>query len=272
MAYKSSPRPNFDKPTHIKYKDMETYLWGDKEAGFIKDWIYISNQYLHQIIFGIEPRGYFKHSEEYRTIFGADELLYVLSGVLIINNPMTGETHKIKKDESVFFRKNTWHHAFNYSDEYLQVLEFFSPPPSTGTSGVYAKAQPFLNKSKYIRSINHFDKSFKNEDSFKIIKEKNYVWGMLGSNQDILVATLIETEYLKVNKIYLTSNQETPYLKFKKQVIFLSLSNNILFDIKNNNKKNNLSLKDGLFLTENTECLFKNNSKKDGFLIYCEAI
>ena len=143
MTYKPSPKPNFFKPTHIKYNSMDTYMWGDEEAGNVKDWIYVSNESLHQIIFGIEPGGNFKHSDQYRTIFGADELLYVLSGILIINNPETGETHKVLPGESVFFQKDTWHHAFNYSDEYLQVLEFFSPPPITGTSGAYAKEKKF---------------------------------------------------------------------------------------------------------------------------------
>ena len=62
-------------------------MWGDKITGKVKDWIYVSNESLHQIIFGMEAKGNFKHSDQYRTIFGADELMYVLSGVLIINNP-----------------------------------------------------------------------------------------------------------------------------------------------------------------------------------------
>ena len=101
MTYKPSPKPNFFEPTHIVYNQIETYMWGDEEAGKVKDWIYISNESLHQIIFGLEPGNNFKHSDQYRTIFGADELLYVLSGVLIINNPETGETHKILPGESV---------------------------------------------------------------------------------------------------------------------------------------------------------------------------
>ena len=43
MTYKPSPKPNFDKPTHIKYDSMETYIWGDDVAGKVKDWIYVSN-------------------------------------------------------------------------------------------------------------------------------------------------------------------------------------------------------------------------------------
>ena len=271
MKYKSSPRPNFEKPTQIKYKNMQTYIWGDKEAGFVKDWIYLSNKNLHQIIFGMEAKGFFKHSKEYRTIFGADELLYVLSGILIINNPETGETHKINKGESVFFRKDTWHHAFNYSNDYLQVLEFFSPPPSTGTSGLYAKKKKLLKKSKYTRKIRQLDKKFKNQNSFKIIRENDYVWEMYGEKQEILIANIIETEFIKVKKICLIPNQVTPLIKFKKETIFLSLSN-IDYKIKNINKKiQKLSINDGLFLTKNSECFFKNTNKVNGYLIYCEA-
>ena len=64
MTYNHSPKPNYFKPTHIKYKLMETYLWGDAEAGNVKDWIYVSNESLHQIIFGMEPGANFKHSNQ----------------------------------------------------------------------------------------------------------------------------------------------------------------------------------------------------------------
>ena len=49
-----------------------------------------------------------------------------------------------------FFRKDTWHHAFNHSDDYLQVLEFFSPPPLQGTSGLYAKEKKLLKVNRLI--------------------------------------------------------------------------------------------------------------------------
>ena len=100
MTYKPSPKPNFYEPTHIKYQLMDTYIWGDEESGRVKDWIYVSNESLHQIIFGMDSGSSFKHSNQYRTVFGADELLYVLSGTLVINNPVTGETQKINKGES----------------------------------------------------------------------------------------------------------------------------------------------------------------------------
>ena len=228
MTYKPSPKPNFFEPTHIEYKNMETYMWGDDQAGKVKDWIYVSNDSLHQIIFGMESNCEFKHSDQYRTIFGADELLYVLSGLLIINNPETGETHKIHKGESVFFRKDTWHHAFNYSDEYLQVLEFFSPPPITGTSGVYAKEKKLLEKSIYTRNNKIIsNSSFKNQETFTIIKESDYVWSLDGPNQETLIGTMVKTEFLDVRMITIRAGQKSHTLQFNKNTSYLSLDDNL---------------------------------------------
>ena len=48
------------------------HLWGDKESGEVADWIYVSSDKIHQLVFGLPPRGWFKHSDSFRTIFGAD--------------------------------------------------------------------------------------------------------------------------------------------------------------------------------------------------------
>ena len=196
MTYKPSPRPSYSMPTHIEYNNMQIHKWGDEEAGYVDDWIYISNEKLHQIIFGLEPRGCFKHSKEFRTIFGADELLYILSGIFVISNPETGETHKVLPGDSIFFRKDTWHHGFNYSDEYLQVLEFFSPPPSLGTSGVYAKTKPYIENIEYSIETRldswllNSNATNKNK-SFTIIKEKDYLWSSDKKNREICLNNFI---------------------------------------------------------------------------------
>ena len=44
MAYKPSPRPSYSMPTHIEYNNMKFHKWGDEEAGYVDDWIYISNE------------------------------------------------------------------------------------------------------------------------------------------------------------------------------------------------------------------------------------
>ena len=148
MGYAPSPRPTFSEPTHIPYAAVTRHLWGDPEAGEVADWIYVSSDKIHQLLFGLAPGGAFRHSDSFRTIFAADEVLYVLSGVMVLANPQTGEVHRIQTGEAAFFRRDTWHHAFNYSSEPLRVLEYFAPPPSQGTSGAYAQTKPNLTDVK----------------------------------------------------------------------------------------------------------------------------
>ena len=73
MAYKPSPRPIFEKPSHIPYASVTRHLWGEEDAGLVDDWIYASTDKIHQLVFGLQPGGFFKHTDAFRTIFGADE-------------------------------------------------------------------------------------------------------------------------------------------------------------------------------------------------------
>jgi hypothetical protein len=129
MEYMPSPRPNFDGPTHIPSESTTLHLWGEEAGGQVSDWCYVSSDKIHQLIFGLPPGGAFRHSENYKTIFAADEIYYVLSGTLALSNPETGEVHLAEMGEAIFFRRDTWHHGLNYSTEPLRVLEVLAPPP-----------------------------------------------------------------------------------------------------------------------------------------------
>lgn len=215
MAYKSSPRPTFSEPTHLPYATVTRHLWGDPEAGEVADWIYVSSDKIHQLLFGLAPGGVFRHSAEFRTIFAADEIYYVLSGVMVIANPATGEIHRVKPGEAAFFRRDTWHHAFNYSREPLRVLEFFAPPPSQGTSGAYAKTKPNLTISKYTQDdlLGRWPMErtiIEQADSFRIIRDGDLRWRMEGKQgNETLVGLLCATEHLTVSKLYLQPGQHT---------------------------------------------------------------
>src|SRR5207244_2183239 len=134
----------FTDPTHIPYAAIPRLVWGDRESGEVFDWTYASTEKIHQLVFGMAPGGSFRHSDRFRTVFAADELYCVLSGVLALNNPETGEVHVARPGEAIFFRRDTWHHGHNFSTEPLRVLEYFAPPPSQGTSRVYAHTRPNL--------------------------------------------------------------------------------------------------------------------------------
>jgi quercetin dioxygenase-like cupin family protein len=85
-------------------------------------------------------------------VFAADEVLYVLGGEMLACNPQTGELVECVAGESLFFRKNTWHHVRAQGALPLRVLEFFAPPPSQGTSGAYAMKQDYLETPVYRRN------------------------------------------------------------------------------------------------------------------------
>jgi mannose-6-phosphate isomerase-like protein (cupin superfamily) len=148
-AYRPSPRPAFDGPAAIPYAGVTRHVWGDPEAGEVADWIYASTECVHALVFGLAPGAWFRHSPEFRTIFGADELLYVLRGTMVIANPETGEVLRVACGGTAFFRSDTWHHVHAHGNEELRVLELYAPPPSKGSSGAYARTKPYLEPADW---------------------------------------------------------------------------------------------------------------------------
>ena len=214
MGYAPSPRPTFSGPAHIPYEQVTRHLWGDEIAGEVADWIYVSSDKIHQLVFGLPPGGAFRHSEEFRTIFAADEVLYVLSGVMVISNPETGEVHRVRPGEAVFFRRDTWHHAFNHSTEPLRVLEIFAPPPSQGTSGPYARMKPLLTTTKYIQEtwLSQWPMSKSEAEAgftMHVLRENDLLWTLEGEQQQLLCGILASTEHLTVGKYQLMPGQKS---------------------------------------------------------------
>lgn len=218
MAYAPSPRPTFDGPAHIPYGQVTRHLWGETDAGEVSDWIYASTDKIHQLVFGLAPGGSFRHSDSFRTIFGADEVMFVLEGCMIIANPQTGEVHRVEPGESVFFRRDTWHHAYNAGPNLLRVLEYFAPPPSQGTSGSYAQKQPYLERSRYTRDellgkIPMQNAEIRAAETIQVVRETDYIWRMEGdptqNHHPMLVGILAATEHLTAGKVYLQPGQKS---------------------------------------------------------------
>lgn len=199
MAYKSSPRPSFDGPTPIPYASVTRHLWGDAAAGQVDDWIYISSMQIHQLVFGLPPGDGFRHSPDYRTVFAADEVLTVLMGTMVIANPETGEVQVARTGESIFFRRDTWHHAFAWGSEELRVLEYFAPPPATGTSGKYAATKPYVDQPRYDRPelIGQWPAARATAPTqFTLIREADHLWSVDTGDPRVLTAIAASTEHL----------------------------------------------------------------------------
>lgn len=214
MGYSSSPRPTYERATPIPFMSVTRHLWGDKESGEVADWIYVSSNKVHCLVFGLPPQGWFRHSDSFRTIFGADVTYLVLSGVMVIANPQTGEVHRALSGDTAFFRRDTWHHVYNYSSEPLRVLEFFAPPPSTGSSGAYAKEKPLLVDFKYTRDewlgqLPMYDTKLRSVNTIRVIREADFEWRLHGHGFPTLVGLSVSTEHLTVGKMLLLPGQNT---------------------------------------------------------------
>jgi quercetin dioxygenase-like cupin family protein len=214
MDYSPSPRPTFDGPAHIPYASVTRHLWGDATSGEVADWIYVSSSRIHQLVFGLPPGGLFRHSEQFRTVFAADEVLVVLDGLMIIANPETGEVHRVERGEAAFFRKDTWHHVINHSDRELRVLEMFAPPPASGASGAYARSRPFLEESRYDRPAlkGRWPMAAQEEratETIRVLRPADVLWSLQGSQQEALIGTLVSTEQLAVSVVELLPGGST---------------------------------------------------------------
>jgi quercetin dioxygenase-like cupin family protein len=138
-------------PGAVRASDAVMKLWGDEESGHVSDRIFVSNEKIQLMVFTMPPGARFGHSEGARTAMAADELYHVLRGELVLANPETGEVHRLKTGESVSFGRDTWHHGFNMGTDTLEVLEFFAPPPATGSSQAYARTLPYLTDTTYMQ-------------------------------------------------------------------------------------------------------------------------
>lgn len=275
MSYSPSPRPTFDGPAHIPYEAAARHLWGDPEAGEVADWIYVSSQKIHQLVFGLAPGQAFRHSEAYRTIFGADEVFYVLSGTMVLCNPETGETHRVAAGEAVFFRRDTWHHAFNYGTEPLRVLEYFAPPPSQGTSGAYAQRRPYLSESRYhqpelAQRWPMAQAEAQRAWTMKVLRQPDILWQLEGGERPVLVGILASTEHLTVGTVELLPGQQSAVHMHggDESLYLLEGCLNIRLPEHNGQRWFELKPGDGFYLPERTPHQYYNISDRPARMIF----
>jgi len=263
MSYRPSPRPTFDRATAIPYAQVTRHLWGDDASGAVDDWIYVSSDKIHQLVFGLAPGAAFRHSPEYRTIFGADEILYVLEGTYVSANPETGEVHVAHPGEAIFFRKDTWHHGFNHGTTPVRVLEFYAPPPSKGTSGAYARTKPYLEDSRYVRNdlLGTLPMQAGSvQNTMKVLRDSDLIWRLEGERQGALVGLYAATDQLTVGKMRLLPGQNADLEKHggDEGLYVLSGTLNVLVPEAEGQKWFELHPKDGFFVPEGTAHQYRN--------------
>jgi quercetin dioxygenase-like cupin family protein len=199
-------------PGAVRAVDAALKLWGDDTSGYVNDWIYVSNDKIQQLVFSLAPGARFGHSERHRTNLGADELYYVLSGVLVLANPETGEVHRVEAGEAAWFGPDTWHHGVSQGAGTLRVLEFFAPPPATGSSQPYANTKPYLATPTYVQdewlgSWPAAAARARERHTQHVVRREGVLWRLEGP--DVLVGILLSTEQLTCGSIELLPGQRT---------------------------------------------------------------
>jgi len=189
-------------------------LWGDDISGRVNDWIYVSSDKIQQMVFSLAPGGSFGHSRDHRTNLGADEFYFVLSGTLVLANPQTGEVHRLGKGEAIRFGPDTWHHGFSYGRETLRVLEYFAPPPATGSSQLYARTKPYLDTPTYVQNewIGRWPETAKEaraRHTQHVISADDILWRLEGKEHQVLVGILLSTDELTAGRIELLPGQRS---------------------------------------------------------------
>jgi len=196
-GYQPSPRPSFASAAVIARAAAARHVWGDAESGEVLDRIYVSNDRIHQLLFEISPGGQFTHSASFRTVFGADEVLYAVDGDLVVANPETGQLVRVCAGEAVFFGPDTWHHAFNWGTGTARVLEYFAPPPATGTSGAYAQQRPLLESSSYAGDA-ALGQDTARPGRLTVVRVQDYIWRLDGDRAPVLTGIIASTPRLTV--------------------------------------------------------------------------
>jgi mannose-6-phosphate isomerase-like protein (cupin superfamily) len=218
----------------MRYADLERRTWGDEGSGRLSDWFYADDAELNLNIVGMAANGAAVSTLAHPTIFGADELFYVLEGRLVQSNPVTGEVLVANAGEGIFFRKDTWHYQWNYSNTQLRMLEFFQPAPKAGTGGAYARASaplegpPKQGQDQFFGQWPMGLEERERERTAWLVRDDTILWRMEGATRgrEILVGIMVSTEHLTAGKIrFLGGQRSCEYQHNGEKVVFVESGN-----------------------------------------------
>jgi mannose-6-phosphate isomerase-like protein (cupin superfamily) len=199
-GYQHSPRPSYPAGTAIPRAAAARHVWGDPAAGEILDLVYVSGEHIHQLLFEVPAGGQFTHSPDFRTVFGADEVLFLVEGDLVVADPERGQVVRLAPGDSVCFGAGTWHHAFNWGTGPARVLEFFAPPPAAGTSGAYAQRQPYLDVARYgadaVLGALPPGRPWAETGALVVVRPADYTWRLDGDRDRVLTGIIASTPEL----------------------------------------------------------------------------
>jgi quercetin dioxygenase-like cupin family protein len=264
------------QPIFVPYRDTRRRLWGDRQSGILSDWFFARTLRVNVNIFSIPAGSFARDSPNNPSIFGADEVFYVLQGVMIVSNPETGEMYRVNEGEASFFRKDTYNHAFNHGTTALRALEFFHPTPDSGAGRNYGTSKPKLTVAKYGRDdlVGQWPMAAARaaeEASMWVIGEGDYLWRYEGETSGLLTGLIVSTEHATIGKHYFSGGQRTDELSYPGDKVLFVEKGSLHVEFPDTRDWFELGPWDGFFIPEGRPHRYYNESGEETQALFVVA-
>lgn len=201
----------YQGPALIKAADAPRFLWGDRKAGYVSDWIYGSSPNIHMMSFEMNVGLRFGNSPDFKTYYNCAETYHCLKGEFTFHCPETGEVHVMRKGDTLYFPPNTWHWGYNFGSETCRILESLTPRTEEAVEA-YAIKQPWLKEvlmGPAGIAGNYLPGGQTGPQRAKLVRPGDYTYLMEGEDKPLRVGLVCSTEILTTAIVDLHPAQES---------------------------------------------------------------
>lgn len=184
----------------VRYQDARHYLWGDATSGQVKDWYYGNSPNIHMAMFSLPPGGIWRHSDQHKSYYYADECYLLLAGELTIHNPETGDVAVVRAGESLHFRERTWHYGYNFTGVETVIICTFAPVPDDISSAaemaatVPPLAEVKLRRDDLLAGFPWNRGEAERTNRFQVLPPAEWLPIIVGTERPIRVDLMVATE------------------------------------------------------------------------------
>jgi quercetin dioxygenase-like cupin family protein len=269
IAEPSRPR----EPRLLRCGDVPLWLWGDAASHRVSDRLYATSDKIHFIMFSLRPGAYWRHSDTFKPVYGADEGYYVLQGRLTLHNPQTGEVCLVNEGEALHFRRDTWHYGYNITTRETLVLEAFAPVPADITPDELARAAPPLPEVRSGRYELLGDWPWNSEaarqvQTLRVLRPPDWLHIIAGEKTPLLVSLFVATDKLTMGCFSLLPGIETDVESHPGDEVAVVVEGRVNLHLPGANGLFDLRRHDGFFVPGGVQHQYYNPSDQPATVVF----
>jgi quercetin dioxygenase-like cupin family protein len=206
---------SYDRATLIPAASTPRFLWGDRTAGYVSDWIHGSSEKIHMMSFEMNVGSRFGNSPDFKTFYNAAETYHCLKGEFTFHCPETGEVHVLREGDTLYFPPDTWHWGYNFGSETCRILESLTPRTEVAIEA-YAVRQPWLNDIRYgpREAIGNFvPGGERGVQRARLVRAGDYLYEIVGEERPMRVGLVCSTEMLTTAIVDLFPAEESELIE-----------------------------------------------------------